>query len=94
LLEAFGGTGEFQAIKVNSRSALQRVFEWPLGCEPIEALGETNKVDGVELGNVIGIQGFWNTVWRWHTHLKVQGVSCSLQYIGLGSLLWKHLQRA
>jgi hypothetical protein len=62
--------------------------------EPSEALGKANQVDGVGLGNVIGMQGFWNMVWRWHTHLKMQGASRSLQYIGLGSFLWKHLQRA
>ena len=55
---------------------------------------KTNEVDGVGLGNVIGMQGIWNMVWRWHIHMKMQGVSRSLQYIGSGSLLWKHLQRA
>lgn len=41
--------------------------------DPSEALGKANQVDRVGFGNVIGIQGFWNMVWRWHTHIEGAG---------------------
>lgn len=55
--------------------------------DPSEALGaglRTNEVVRVELGNVIGMQGFWKTAFgAGIPTLRLDGVYDSLQYIGL-----------